>query len=113
MAGNSGSVIVVPDLHYYSRLATKMRVRHVMMKMCWKDGAMTETTQSNEVFEEGLMTVAEASKFLSIGKSKLYELMDAGQLVYAKFGKARRIPKRALVDLAKANMRGGWKQTGS
>lgn len=70
---------------------------------------MTEKPPNDQLFEEGLMTVAEASKFLRVGKSMLYDLMESGQLVYVKIGRARRIPKRALIDLAKANLRGGWK----
>ena len=64
---------------------------------------------SEDLFEEGLLSVQEASKYLSISKSKLYSLMDAGELPYVKIGKARRIPKRALIGLAQSNLRGGWK----
>lgn len=61
------------------------------------------------IFEDGLVSVTAAAVFLGLGKSKLYELMDAGELPYVKLGKARRIPKRALIELARANLRGGWK----
>jgi excisionase family DNA binding protein len=46
--------------------------------------------------QDGFETVREAATFLSIGRSTLYKLMEAGDLPYAKFGKARRIPWRAL-----------------
>jgi excisionase family DNA binding protein len=68
-----------------------------------------DSNATGSLFDDGLITVPEASKFLGISKSKLYEMMDAGELRYAKFGKARRIPKRALIELAQASLRGGWK----
>lgn len=68
-----------------------------------------ESKTITSLFDDGLLTVPEASKFLGLSKSKLYEMMDAGELRYAKFGKSRRIPKRALIDLAQANLLGGWK----
>jgi excisionase family DNA binding protein len=50
--------------------------------------------------EDGFLGVAEASKFLGVCRSKIYQLMDTGQLAFAKFGRARRIPKRALREYA-------------
>jgi excisionase family DNA binding protein len=45
---------------------------------------------------DGLATVKDAEGFLKIGRSKLYEEMDAGRLTYCKFGRARRIPWREI-----------------
>jgi excisionase family DNA binding protein len=45
--------------------------------------------------------VSEAAAHLGISRSKLYQMMDAGELVYAKFGKSRRIPREALEELAR------------
>lgn len=53
------------------------------------------------------MSIEEASAFLSVGRSTVYELMDKGLLPYAKIGRSRRVPKRALVELAAANLKGG------
>lgn len=39
-----------------------------------------------------LGTVPEVSEFLSLSRSKIYELMDSGLLPYAKFGRSRRVP---------------------
>jgi excisionase family DNA binding protein len=41
---------------------------------------------------EGLARVTEASDYLSLSRSKIYLLMDGGQLGYVKIGKSRRIP---------------------
>lgn len=57
---------------------------------------------------EGLVTVAEASRFLGLGRTSIYALMEQGGLPYVKCGRARRIPKRALTEYAARNLRGGW-----
>lgn len=49
--------------------------------------------------ENGLLTVAESAKLLGLSRSKVYALMDVGELEYAKFGRCRRIPKSALTAL--------------
>jgi excisionase family DNA binding protein len=54
--------------------------------------------------EEGFVGIAEAATFLKLSRSKVYLLMDGGELPYAKFGKARRIPKRALREFAERSM---------
>jgi excisionase family DNA binding protein len=53
-----------------------------------------------QLIEDGLAKVEEVAKFLSIGRSKLYEAMDAGQLAYCKFGRSRRIPWRSVRQYA-------------
>jgi excisionase family DNA binding protein len=67
-------------------------------------------TENLDVVADGLMAVAEAAKFLSLSRSTLYELMDEGRLQYVKLGRARRIPRRAVRELAAANLRGGWRR---
>lgn len=61
-----------------------------------------------ELVQDGLLDVEGAAHFLGIRRSKLYALMEAGQIPYCKLGRARRIPKRALVEFAAANLKGGW-----
>jgi excisionase family DNA binding protein len=48
--------------------------------------------------EKFLLSPAEAAAHLSIGRSKLYELMRLGQLRSVKIGASRRIPQAALAD---------------
>src|SRR4051812_31698238 len=38
-----------------------------------------------------LLTVGQAAAMLALGRSKLYALMDAGELAYVKMGKSRRV----------------------
>ncbi len=62
-----------------------------------------------ELVQDGLMTIAEAMAFSRLSRTTLYGLMETGRLSYTKLGRARRIPKRALVELAASNLRGGWR----
>ena len=69
---------------------------------------MNQANHSHAVDDKGLVSVAEAARYLGLARSTLYGLMETGQLPYAKFGRARRIPHRAIVTLAESAMRGGW-----
>ena len=62
---------------------------------------------SAELVADGLLTVRECGEFLHLSRSKIYELMDAGDLCYAKLGHSRRIPRRAVIELAARELRGG------
>lgn len=53
-----------------------------------------------EMMEDGLVKIPEAADFLKISIAQLYRLMERGELIYTKIGKSRRIPRRALLDLA-------------
>ncbi len=57
---------------------------------------------------DGLLTVSEATAFLRLSRSTLYTLMDAGELAYVRIGRSRRIPRRALIDLAAVSLRGDF-----
>jgi len=46
-----------------------------------------------------LLTPREAAEVLGIGRSKLYELLQAGQIPSVRIGKCRRIPATALREL--------------
>ena len=58
---------------------------------------------------DGLLTVREAAAFLGISRSSLYVLMDRGELPFAKIGRSRRVPRRAVIELAARELRGGVK----
>ena len=53
-----------------------------------------------ELMEDGLDRVPEAARFLQLGLTTVYGLMSRGVLPYVKIGKARRIPHRAVLELA-------------
>jgi len=52
----------------------------------------------SEDMEKLLLRPSEAAAHLSIGRSKVYELMRLGQLRSVKIGGSRRIPQAALAD---------------
>ena len=56
------------------------------------------------VTEEGFVSVPEAARFLHLSRSKVYALMDEGKLTFAKFGRCRRIPRRALAEFAEQSL---------
>ncbi|HXQ20086.1 MAG TPA: helix-turn-helix domain-containing protein [Candidatus Acidoferrales bacterium] len=60
--------------------------------------------------QDGLAGVREAAQFLGLSRSTIYALMESGELSYVKIGRARRIPRRALVELAAENVHGGWRR---
>lgn len=56
--------------------------------------------------EDGLLDVRAACDFLRCSRSFLYAAMDAGHLPFCRLGRARRIPRRALVIFAAARLNG-------
>jgi excisionase family DNA binding protein len=46
--------------------------------------------------EKGLLTLGEAASYLSCGRTKLFELLRAGEVRVVKLGRATRIPRREL-----------------
>lgn len=63
---------------------------------------MTEI--NNEILDDGLERVADAARFLGVSRSLIYKLLNAGVLPSAKIGNSRRIPIRAVRELAAANL---------
>lgn len=50
--------------------------------------------------DKGLVRVEEAAAFLSLGRSKTYELIQLGELRAVKIGRATRVPMAALRQYA-------------
>jgi excisionase family DNA binding protein len=65
---------------------------------------MNHKDEQERLFTDGFERVRDAARFLGISVSQMYALMDRGQIPFAKFGKSRRIPRRALLDFAKRHM---------
>lgn len=61
---------------------------------------MSESQGISPLVLDGLMTVKQAAEFLSLSRSTVYGLMERGDLAYVKIGQSRRIPKKAVIDLA-------------
>ena len=71
------------------------------------DEGVRSPENSAKLVADGLLTVKECAEFLHLSRSKVYELMDAGELCFAKLGRSRRIPRRAVIELAARELRGG------
>lgn len=54
-----------------------------------------------------LATVLEASQYLNVSRSKVYQMMDAGLLPWVKLGASRRIRWADLERLVSDNLVGG------
>ena len=74
--------------------------------MIRKGNCMAAVTgeRGETIFRDGFATVTEAARFLRVSRAKLYLMMDAGDLVYAKFGKSRRIPWQAIYALVERSL---------
>ena len=62
------------------------------------------------VVSEGLLTIAEVGAFLRVSRATVYNLMDSGQVPFIKVGRARRIPKQAVLQFAAQALEGGVPQ---
>jgi excisionase family DNA binding protein len=51
---------------------------------------------TEQIVERLLYTVEEVARSLGLGRTKVYELMKAGDLVSVRIGHARRIPAESL-----------------
>lgn len=60
-----------------------------------------------DLIADGLLTVEQAGRLLSCSRSYLYARMDAGELPFVRLGRARRIPRRAVLEFAAARLTGG------
>lgn len=62
------------------------------------------TLTNDELVADGLQRVSEAARFLGIGRSLLYRLINSGVLPTVRIGRSRRIPIRAVRDFAARNL---------
>jgi len=56
-------------------------------------------TVDREIWREGALSVREAAAFLGCSRKHVYQLMNEGRLPWGRLGRARRIPKAALLDI--------------
>jgi excisionase family DNA binding protein len=63
---------------------------------------------SNEdLVADGMLNIKEAAAFLHVSRSTLWMYMEKGMLPYAKIGGSRRIPRKALIELASKSIQKG------
>lgn len=61
-------------------------------------------TDKERLVSEGLLRVEEAAAFLGFKRSQVYVLVSEGRIPSVKFGRSRRIPRRALIEIAAAHL---------
>ena len=71
-----------------------------------RDSTANPANESVSLADDGFVAVAEAAQFLGLSRAKVYQIMESGQLPFAKFGKSRRIPRRALLAYGERCMMG-------
>ena len=54
----------------------------------------------SELLNDGLERVTDAARFLGVSRTQIYKMIDDGVLPYVTIGKTRKIPIRAVRDLA-------------
>ncbi len=57
-----------------------------------------------ELVDDGLFTVRQAADFLRVGRTKIYGLINSGDLPRCKIGKCVRVPRAAVVQLAERSL---------
>jgi len=67
----------------------------------------TTMDDANDRLDSGLQPVNKVARFLSLSRSKVYALMEAGQLPYVKLGKSRRVRWADVLKLVEQNTIGG------
>ncbi|HEX4606733.1 MAG TPA: helix-turn-helix domain-containing protein [Urbifossiella sp.] len=61
-------------------------------------------SRREDLAADGAVSVAEACVFLGLGVTEMYAMMGRGELPYAKLGRRRLIPRKALVALLLRHM---------
>jgi excisionase family DNA binding protein len=56
---------------------------------------------------DGLLTVNEAAGYLALSRSKVYDLMNAGEIPWVKIGSNRRIRAKDVRELIERSLVGG------
>lgn len=64
---------------------------------------MSRTLES-EIIRDGLERVSDTARFLGMSRSYVYRLIKDGVIPSVKIGKSRRVPVRAVRQLALDNM---------
>jgi excisionase family DNA binding protein len=58
---------------------------------------------ANDGQDSGLQPVNKVARFLSLSRSKVYSLMETGELPYVKLGKSRRVRWEDVVALVETH----------
>lgn len=67
--------------------------------------------ENNSITSDGLEKIGDAARFLSISRSMVYKLIARGVLPSVRLGGSRRVPVRAVRELARDNIIGWQDET--
>lgn len=56
--------------------------------------------KGHEIVADGLQRISETARFLGISRSMVYQLIRVGDLPTVRIGRTRRIPTKAVLELA-------------
>lgn len=62
------------------------------------------TSTNTELLADGLERISQSARFLGVSRSLVYRLINAGVLPSVRIGRNRRIPIRAVRELASDNL---------
>lgn len=65
-----------------------------------------DQNEAPRILNDRFLTVKQVGELLGISRGKVYGLMNSGELRFAKFGKSRRIPAKALNEFVERSMVG-------
>ena len=63
----------------------------------------TNDDANHDQLDSGLQPVNKVARFLSLSRSKVYSLMETGELPYVKLGKSRRVRWEDVLQLVARN----------
>ena len=66
----------------------------------------TEVDAQTVLGDGQLLTIEQTARLLSVSRSFLYAQMDAGELPFVRLGRARRLPRRAVLEFAARHLYG-------
>jgi excisionase family DNA binding protein len=58
----------------------------------------------HDLVTEGLQRISDTARFLGVSRSLVYRLINSGVLPTVRIGRSRRIPIRAVRELAATNL---------
>lgn len=61
-------------------------------------------TINEELVADGLQRISETARFLSLSRSLVYRLINTGVLPTVRIGRTRRIPTKAVMELAASSV---------
>ena len=60
--------------------------------------APTTEPEAPSLVDLGFANINEAAVFLRVSRATIYQLMESGELPFAKFGKSRRLPWKGIKE---------------